>query len=302
MFSKIIVATDLSAASELVIGCLDRFYQLGTREVLLLQCIRPFEAASLAYTESADKMQRLLKEQESKVSKQGFVTKCQVVFGSVHKEVNRIAREGNFSVIVIGSHGQTLAKDILLGSAATEIIQSATKPVLIIRVEITTGPDGQNSSCHLSSACQDVYNSVLYPTDFSANADSAFRYVEKLAVSGTKQITLLHIQDAVKLEKASPKEFDYYNGIDMERLEKMKNRLLSLKKDVTVNLVISTGKPSLEILKQADEIEPSLIVMGSQGRGYIKELFMGSVSHSISRHAKTSVLLVPYSDTTEDGK
>jgi nucleotide-binding universal stress UspA family protein len=36
-----------------------------------------------------------------------------------------------------------------------------------------------------------------------------------------------------------------------------------------------------------------LIVMGRQGRGPIPEIFLGSVSHNMVRHAPIPVLLVP---------
>ena len=56
---------------------------------------------------------------------------------------------------------------------------------------------------------------------------------------------------------------------------------------------ITNGSPVNEILKKAREDAASLIVMGSQGRGYISELFLGSVSHNVARHAGMPVLLVP---------
>jgi len=37
----------------------------------------------------------------------------------------------------------------------------------------------------------------------------------------------------------------------------------------------------------------SLIVLGSQGRGFFNEIFIGSVSHQVARQSDVSVLLVP---------
>jgi len=36
-----------------------------------------------------------------------------------------------------------------------------------------------------------------------------------------------------------------------------------------------------------------LTVMGSQGRGYVSDLFLGSVSHNVARQSVASVLLIP---------
>jgi len=36
-----------------------------------------------------------------------------------------------------------------------------------------------------------------------------------------------------------------------------------------------------------------MVVMGSQGRGFIGEVFLGSVSHTVTRHSKVPLLLIP---------
>jgi nucleotide-binding universal stress UspA family protein len=60
-----------------------------------------------------------------------------------------------------------------------------------------------------------------------------------------------------------------------------------------VEAVYDPGHPLpaiLEILKNQDI---SLIVMGTQGRGFIQEIFLGSVAHNICRLAPCPVLLFP---------
>lgn len=301
MFKKLIIATDLSEASNEMLTCSRSLSLLGTQEILLLQCVKTLDAASMAYSESAQKMQSILKQQEKTLTEQGFQTSSEVVFGSIHKEINRIAKEKDYSGIVIGSHGQSLAKDILLGSVASEIIQSALRPVLIVRLEIIKDDTEQQETCKLSDTCHDFRESVLFPTDFSHNADRAFLYVEKIVESGAKSVTLLHIQDMVKLERFSKEDLEEFDEIDRKRLEKLKERLLDINKNVKVELLLEHGKPSMQVVKVASEIKSSLIVMGSQGKGYVEELFIGSVSHVVCRNAKTSVLLVP-SDKNKKGK
>ncbi|MBM4287082.1 MAG: universal stress protein [Deltaproteobacteria bacterium] len=54
-----------------------------------------------------------------------------------------------------------------------------------------------------------------------------------------------------------------------------------------------TGRPIPAILTALNTLDISLIVMGTQGKGFIKELFLGSVAQTISRLAPCPVLLIP---------
>jgi nucleotide-binding universal stress UspA family protein len=46
----------------------------------------------------------------------------------------------------------------------------------------------------------------------------------------------------------------------------------------------------LEVLKTQDI---SIIIMGTQGKGFIREIFLGSVAHNVSPLAPCPVLLIP---------
>jgi nucleotide-binding universal stress UspA family protein len=47
------------------------------------------------------------------------------------------------------------------------------------------------------------------------------------------------------------------------------------------------------ILRVADDVDASLIVMGSRGLGGVRTLFLGSVSHGVVHHSHRPVLVVP---------
>jgi nucleotide-binding universal stress UspA family protein len=80
--------------------------------------------------------------------------------------------------------------------------------------------------------------------------------------------------------------------IDQERLDNLKQRLAA-KTGVEINTILRYGMPASELLKVEQEICPSLVVMGSQGRGLIQEMFVGSVSHTMARRGTAHLLLVP---------
>lgn len=65
-------------------------------------------------------------------------------------------------------------------------------------------------------------------------------------------------------------------------------------KDVeTIDIELRYGIPYMEILKAMSDLKPTLLVMGTQGRGFMRELFVGSVSQYVARRSWIPVILVP---------
>ena len=56
-----------------------------------------------------------------------------LVFGVIHHEIHRIAKEQNMDLIVVGSHGRH-GLAILFGSTLNDVIQAAHCDVLAVRV------------------------------------------------------------------------------------------------------------------------------------------------------------------------
>jgi nucleotide-binding universal stress UspA family protein len=56
-----------------------------------------------------------------------------LVHGDPASEICRVAEEGGFDVIVVGSHGFGLVKRVLLGSVSHHVLQHAPCPVLVVR-------------------------------------------------------------------------------------------------------------------------------------------------------------------------
>lgn len=55
--------------------------------------------------------------------------------GAPHVEIVRYARENDHDLIVIGTHGRTGLKHVLLGSTAEKVVRTAPCPVLTVRTE-----------------------------------------------------------------------------------------------------------------------------------------------------------------------
>jgi len=287
MFHKVLIATDSSPSSLTVVGCAESLHLLGTRECVLAQCFLIREHVAFpdqikAYIKST------LDQQKEILEKQGLHTTVVAEPGLPGSQIPRIAAERNCSLIVVGSHGHNLTSEILLGSAATEILHQATKPILIIRLKV----DEDTGQTVCVGKGRDFMRHVLYATDFSDHAERAFDYVRKFVECGALRVTLLHVQDKARLGTHLKDRLEAFNKIDRERLELLKERLKDIA-DSRIDMEIVYGSPTDKILKQAKTEDASVVIMGSHGRGFVSELFLGSVSHNVARHSEAPVLLIP---------
>lgn len=77
-----------------------------------------------------------------------------------------------------------------------------------------------------------------------------------------------------------------------DALDKGVAALLQLAPHLTITRALVEGSPKEEIVNQAKQWGADVIVVGSQGRGAIKSLFLGSVSLAVVLNAPCSVLVV----------
>jgi len=287
MFKHILFATDLSIASDHVAACLQGLRPLGAEKVTLFHAlgIRHLDAMRPLLVQSAEPK---LVDQRKLIEQQGYAVDVDVATGLPIPEITQAAVSRQVSAIVIGSHGHSLSREVLLGGVASGVVHHASVPVLVIEIRIVETEGG--SRCE--EVCHDFCERVLFATDFSDTSERAFGCVEKLVERGAKNIALVHVQDQTCIEPHLKDRVDEFNEVDRGRLGRMKARLEELGA-TNVQCELPYGSPLQEILSVAKRFDPTLIVMGSQGRGFIPEVFLGSVSHHVVRHATTPVLLVP---------
>ncbi|MEX1027603.1 MAG: universal stress protein [Candidatus Paceibacterota bacterium] len=288
MFKRFIVATDLSPASFAVVNCLGVLKAYGAQQCLLLQCLSVQEVASVALHYDSSALNANLMQQKEILEAHGFAVEARTVPGFAKQEINRVASDEDYELIVIGTQGHSLIYEMTLGGVAAGVIHSASKPVLLIPVQ---KQPGETNECEPVSRCNFTEH-VLFPTDFSETADHAFEHVKGFATKGAKHITLLHVQDKSRIEPHLSHRLEQFNEIDQSRLEWMKDAL-SKNGSPEIDIVLSYGSPLIEILRLIRERNVHLVVMGSQGRGFVKEIFLGSVSHNVARQSHAPILLIP---------
>src|SRR5262245_35747303 len=82
-----------------------------------------------------ERIDKVLGEWKKECEDRGLSTvKTETAMGIAHVEIVRIAAEGSYDMLVIGTHGRTGLKHALLGSIAERVIRTAPCPVLTVRL------------------------------------------------------------------------------------------------------------------------------------------------------------------------
>ena len=86
---------------------------------------------------------------------------------------------------------------------------------------------------------------------------------------------------------------------DVERLEQacvVELGISAKASDLIESVVICEGYTATEILREANEHDAEIIVIGSHGHSTLGELLIGSTAHKLTQLSKIPVLLVPIDD------
>lgn len=286
MFKRIIVASEISPVALAMLDCLKDLRNLGASECILINCYNPYEATAAI----SDYIVRILKEnlekQKAVLVAQGYGVETRLVPGCIKSEINSMAEREECALIVTSAPEQSFISEYIVGGTAHEVIHSAIRPVLLLR-----RPEEPKEKGKTEAECR-LTDHILFPTDFSENAASAFEYVVRMVENGAKKVTLAHVQDMVKISPHLMHKIEEFNEIDTDRLKVLKKILVD-KGAAEVDIHLLYGSPAVELMNLIKEHKITLTVMGSQGRGFVNEFFLGSVSHNIARHSAASVLLVP---------
>lgn len=287
MFEKIVLATDLSAAWDEIVACAGEFKALGASEIILTHVITVLFLGGMGGAIRAEAEPKLEKQKQF-LQGQGFKVSVELPAGMPAYSLNDVARRHGADLVVVGSHGKSLWREAVLGCFTCAVLHHTVYPTLLLNVRLKEGmPEGV---CRLTAT--QLLRHILFPTDFSEISERASDYLVRLAPRGVSQLTLLNTLDVPGGEVYPPGFQEMAEAKARDSLaawtETLKRAGVPL-----VHPVFDPGHPLPAILRVLESQDISLIVMGTQGKGFIKELFLGSVAHNISRLAHCPVLLIP---------
>ena len=136
---------------------------------------------------------------------------------------------------------------------------------------------------------------ILCPLDFSDVSQKLLDYSVSFAKTNKAKLVLLHVID-------HPHLYDNYQILAItpaeisEKLEKQAQKELSkivnqIKNKIKVDMLVRNGKPFIEIIRSAKDIDADLVIIGSHGRSAIAHVLIGSTSEKVARKAPCPVLI-----------
>lgn len=282
MFKKILFPTDFSAYADKAIEYLVGMKALGVEEVVQTFIMETGEEYPITMARKKRTL-AMLKDREPLFKEQGLNIKSRVELGTPYREILKMADAEEVSMIVMGSHGKGLFDEVIIGSVSDRVAREAKVPVLLVKFKILQDMNGTR----LEKRSAELFKKILYPTDSSPCSMSVMQYVREFKKVGCEEVIIANVIDS-----SSTRLKDVPNAVrEMEKKLSVEKHIFE-EQGIAARIAVPVGRPVDELLRVAKNERVSLIVMGSTGKGYFRQMLLGSVSENMVRHAKCPVLVV----------
>ena len=172
------------------------------------------------------------------------------------------ASKNKVNMIIMGTHGRTGMKRLMMGSVTAKVIGHASCNILVSPIDAKV-----------------EFKNVLIATDGSKYSDAAASEALKIAKRCGSSLIVISVASS-DAEIASAK--DNVNKV-LEAAEK---------EGIKTTSVVTTGKPYEAIIETSKQKKADFIVVGTHGRTGLARLLMGSVTERVIGHAEVAVLVV----------
>ncbi len=209
----------------------------------------------------------------------GLSTTAIVRSGFPTEELERFVREHKIDLAILGTHGRTGIKHLLMGSVAEELFRHLPCPVL------TVGPNISKASMQTTEI-----KHILFPTDLSDESQAVFPYLVSLASQYKASLTLLHVLPVETATNPDARSL-------AEPLRKEMQNIFASHMDphCPAEFIIDFGDADERILAHAESGRADLIGLGVRKAGEITTHFRNTVAYRVVLQAHCPVLTARYS-------
>jgi manganese transport protein len=132
---NIAISVDFSSADE---AAINNAFELGGMDAQYTLIHVVETVGAMMYGENIDDHEttideKLLLEYKEMLSQKGFKVQTELGFGEPNKVIPTIVNQGNFDVMVMGTHGHTGFKDLIFGTTVDKLRHKISIPLLIVK-------------------------------------------------------------------------------------------------------------------------------------------------------------------------
>jgi nucleotide-binding universal stress UspA family protein len=163
--------------------------------------------------------------------------------GAMGDALPKMVEEKKIDLIVMGTHGRTGMRRLLLGSAVEAVCRVATCPVLTVGPSLAPRPAAR-------------FSRILFPTDLSDDSKRILPYLRQMAEEYRSEITILHVMPEELV--SNPDATKLAEPIRKTLIQTFEPELSGLK----VEFSIGFGETVETVLRTARAKKVDLIAMG----------------------------------------
>lgn len=253
-FRRILVPTDFSTGARSALECARTIARGFQSEIYLLHVIPSdvFELASpetsrealaMARESAKQQLDALAMEGES----QGIVHQTTLAEGPAWPTISETIKAKQIDLVVVGTHGKSASKKLVLGSVTEKIFRMADCPMLTVPQQFEIVPGREVA-----------LDRLLFATNFKPHNERAARVAHALELRQCVRLTVLHVvEDSGESALPSQKLVEEFM---VKRMRKVLPE--GCLEQCKPEFVVRFGKPVEEILASANQFHSSLILLG----------------------------------------
>ena len=281
-------AVDFVASRSTLVGADPELEVLNVQLAIPVRAVRAVGRAAVSsyYTDEAEKV---LKPARARLEKAGLEPNVRFTVGTPADEIAAAAERSKADLIVMGSHGRSALKGLLVGSVTASVLAQTKVPMLILRGRAAPNADSLK---------------IGIAIDGSGFGRAAARYVLKhrKLFGARPSVTLIHVANdfaGALMPDMAGIALPAYSTDDVRAMQKRAFeaamrpvRTLFAKARVAAEEVCLAGNPGDELAAYARKQKLDVLVLGSHGYGAFKAAIMGSVATRVAANCDIPLLLV----------
>ena len=282
-FQNILHLTDFSACSDAAFTCATGVARANRARLSLLHVVVP-DAVTYMTSDvpvALDLQEKWAQEQMPRVDErlkdlqhEMIVVQGEDVWAAVEAKLELLGND----LIVLGTHGKTGSRKMLMGSLAERVLRGSTVPVMTVGPEVPLGLG------------KGKFHRVLLATDFAPGSAEAACYATSVAQRDQAELVLVHA--CRKSKSGGPDKGSELSVAEaLHRLDETVSCTTKLRS--RPEMLVEHGEPAARIVEVAKQKQADLIVMGARNTRNLAttHLEIGTV-HNVVAQAPCPVLTV----------